>query len=199
MVMSKERMRSHRRTRDSQVRVENGVRRHFAATPSCTDLGVVLRSPSLTTQTTSSTMKALYPASHDIPKLNESVLALKIARHSHCSTCNSCSGLRPSPGVTVELDDADELDNELGELAGYGEDDVIRANDYLHSCKCGHSVTNHGADKAIIGQDEFNRRGRTAVRLDEILQVSTPRSVGASTAQLSDILYRYGDLHYIYC
>ena len=39
-------------------------------------------------------------------------------------------------------------------------------------CGCGHGVTAHGADMSAIGNEEFARRGRVAVRLDELLEVS---------------------------
>lgn len=123
------------------------------------------------------TMKVLYPASHNIPQLNESALALKIARHSHCSTCSSCSGLRPPPGVAVTLDEED-INKSLGALAGYDSDDSdSSAHGYLQSCTCGHEVLHHGADKAAIGADEFARRARVSVRLDEFLQVSSSEEV----------------------
>ena len=38
------------------------------------------------------------------------------------------------------------------------------------------SVTHHGADLSSIGHEEFVRRGRVAVRLDELLEVSLRRS-----------------------
>jgi hypothetical protein len=43
---------------------------------------------------------------------------------------------------------------------------------YLDVCYCGHGVRSHGADESVLGKQEYARRGRVAVRLDEILQVS---------------------------
>ncbi|KAG9316293.1 hypothetical protein JVU11DRAFT_2323 [Chiua virens] len=43
---------------------------------------------------------------------------------------------------------------------------------YLCTCVCGHEVADHGANESDIGRDEFLRRSRLAVRLDEMLQAS---------------------------
>jgi hypothetical protein len=106
-----------------------------------------------------STMKALYPTSHNIPALSDAALALKIARHSPCSICTSeiCPGLRPPPIVQLVPDSDDDYDG---------------SESYLSSCACGHDVTDHGADLSVISRNEFERRGRIAVRIDQLLQVS---------------------------
>jgi hypothetical protein len=114
-------------------------------------------------------MKVLYPASDQIPKLSDHLLALKIARHSPCTACGSCSGLRPPDGIEVLLDDS-ETDTPFGDLSQYGAGADDGAG-YLAICACGHVVREHGADLLEIGGEEFARRGRVAVRLDEILQV----------------------------
>jgi histone acetyltransferase len=103
-------------------------------------------------------MKALYPADHKITLLSQPALALKISRHSRCSVC-SCLGLRPAPGVQLILDSA-QAQNQV--------DEPLR---YLALCSCGHGVPAHGAELGSLGKQEYARRGRVAVRLDEILQV----------------------------
>ena len=115
-------------------------------------------------------MKLLYPASHHIPRLSDSQLALKIARHSPCSECDTCEGLRPPPGVEV-IPDVAKAESPLGNLEQYGSDDDDMVTDYLETCACGHGVQDHGADVSEIGTEEFRRRGRVAVRIDENLQV----------------------------
>lgn len=115
-------------------------------------------------------MKLLYPITNPRSKPTDSQLALKIARHSPCSTCNTCSGLRPSPDVELVLIDASS-NNSLGNIAQYGSDDDDLVTEYLETCVCGHDVKEHGANVLEIGLDEFNRRGRAAMRLDENLQV----------------------------
>lgn len=104
-------------------------------------------------------MKALYPTSHHTPSLSEAALALKIARHSPCSICTAeiCPGLRPPPIVQLVLDSDETYDG---------------SESYLSSCACGHEASDHGADLSLISRDEFKRRGRVAVRIDELLQVS---------------------------
>lgn len=42
---------------------------------------------------------------------------------------------------------------------------------YLNECQCGHDVPSHGADVSLLGRPEYQRRGRVAVRIDELLQV----------------------------
>ena len=101
-------------------------------------------------------MMVVYPAEDDIPSLSEEQLSLKIARHSPCSLC-LCSGLRPPVGTEVTPDDS--LLSDQMELA------------YLSECQCGHDVPSHGADIAVLGRPEYQRRGRVAVRIDELLQV----------------------------
>jgi hypothetical protein len=107
-------------------------------------------------------MKVKYPVSSgQVQNLPDELLALKIARHSPCSACNTCSGLHPPLGVEVVQDETDDLES----------DDEEPAHSYLDSCACGHSVPDHNALKSDIGQEEFARRSRVAFRLDEVLQV----------------------------
>ncbi|KAH9892539.1 hypothetical protein C8Q73DRAFT_698473 [Cubamyces lactineus] len=109
-------------------------------------------------------MKVLYPTSHNIPSLPDSHLALKIARHSRCSICPTCPGLHPPPGWRVYGDVADGNDSD--------DDDEPPPTSFLNRCQCGHGVDAHGADVSVIGHDEFIRRGRVAVRIDELLEDS---------------------------
>lgn len=137
---------------------------HVARTSSCQfgNFGVVhqRRPPARPSSPTAPVvdMKALYPSSHEIPNLSEAALSLKIARHSPCSICTSelCPGLRPPPIFQLVLDSEEDYDG---------------SESYLSSCQCGHDVTEHGADLSVIDKGEFDRRGRVAVRLDELLQV----------------------------
>ncbi len=118
-------------------------------------------------------MKALYPASHNIAELDPTALALKIARHSPCTACPPlalCHGLRPPQGFRIILDSDLQLERQLAALTEYGFEDEEEAH-YLVICSCGHSLVEHGADETMIGVDEFYRRGRVAVRCDELLQV----------------------------
>ena len=119
-----------------------------------------------------STMKVAYPASHICDKLSSSLLALKIARHSPCTLCVQCPGLHPPPRVAVVLDE--HSDSSLGTLEQYGsDDDEEEVSSYLDTCACGHGVKAHNADEIVLGKSEFARRGRVAIRLDEVLQVNT--------------------------
>ena len=124
-------------------------------------------------------MKALYPASHNIPSLPESLQAIKIARHSPCSSCSSgsCPGLRPPPDLDVVLD-SDIYD------------DDSRSAPYLSTCVCGHRVRDHGANPASVGDNEFYRRVRVAVRLDELMEVCTRDYLCCRVAQ-SDSMHNH--------
>jgi len=64
-------------------------------------------------------------------------------------------GLAPGSGVAVALDSQWD-DNSAG---------------YLSSCRCGHTVADH-ATAEDVPREEYRRRGRVAIRLDEILGVS---------------------------
>lgn len=122
-------------------------------------------------------MKALYPASNDIPNLPDSHLALKIARHTRCSDSDcSCPGLRPPPGWRVFLDTPDGTDSD---------DDGEPPSKYLDRCGCGHGVSAHGADLSALGHDEFARRGRVAVRVDELLEVRLPSYIPCHVYNIS--------------
>ncbi|KIJ67616.1 hypothetical protein HYDPIDRAFT_84843 [Hydnomerulius pinastri MD-312] len=113
-------------------------------------------------------MNLSYPATTDTP-FTDAALSLKIARHTPCSACDTCPGLRPPPDVEVVLGDDDSHKSSLGDLNQYGSDEEDEPA-YLDSCICGHDVANHGASEAVIGREEFSRRGRVATRLDETLQ-----------------------------
>jgi histone acetyltransferase len=116
-------------------------------------------------------MRALYPASHNINELDDNKLSIKIARHAPCGSCTSCTGLHPPLGYNVVLDSDvnDEVDRMLSH---YGVDsDDEGDTQYMDICGCGHGIIHHGADKKVLGEEEFKRRGRAAVRLDELLQV----------------------------
>lgn len=51
-------------------------------------------------------------------------------------------------------------------------EDEDKPDSYLSSCTCGHEASDHGADLSDISRSEFKRRGRVAIRIDELLQVS---------------------------
>lgn len=102
----------------------------------------------------------LYPASHEFEKLTTDAINTKIARHSPCTVCDAtCPGLHPSPTVDLLADDSEEL---------IGSGDV----QYLSQCACGHGIQEHDADEGMLGRDEYIRRARVAIRLDEMLSVS---------------------------
>ena len=119
------------------------------------------------------TMTLLYPSSHEIARLNDTLLSIKIARHSSCSICSFCTGLHPLPGTTVGSDDTEASSSLLRDLTQYGsDDDDGSTTTYLLSCACGHSAVEHNADICDLDRDEFIRRGLVGIRLDELLQVS---------------------------
>jgi len=114
-------------------------------------------------------MKLSYPSPTNEP-FSDSVLALKIARHTPCSTCDTCQGLQPPPGVELVLGSDTCHRSSLGDLNQYGSDEDDEPT-YLETCVCGHDVVEHGADEVALGREEFSRRARLATRLDEMLQV----------------------------
>ncbi|KAG2055785.1 hypothetical protein BDR06DRAFT_953620 [Suillus hirtellus] len=100
---------------------------------------------------------------------NDLALALRIARHSSCAACDSCPGLRPPASVEVVLDDDIHQKSLLGDLTQYGSDEEDGPA-YLETCICGHDVADHGSQLAALGREEFSRRARLAIRIDELLQ-----------------------------
>ncbi len=42
---------------------------------------------------------------------------------------------------------------------------------HLKICRCGHALEDHGCDDSL-NRDEFNRRAKVAVRIDELLEAS---------------------------
>ena len=120
--------------------------------------------------TSAEAMRLTYPPVTET-SLTDAALAFKIARHTPCSACDACFGLRPPPDIQVVLDDQDSRKSSLGALDQYGSDEDDEPA-YLCTCICGHEVGEHGADESVIGREEFSRRGRLAVRLDEMLQAS---------------------------
>ena len=126
-------------------------------------------------------MDYIYPVARKIENLSKTALAVKIARHSICRKCDPetpCQGLHPPPDVTVTLDTSSEEDSSLGNLDQYGSDDEDdKDSRYLRECECGHGLPEHGADENVLGIEEYNRLGRAAFRLDEILMVRFPFSL----------------------
>jgi histone acetyltransferase len=115
-------------------------------------------------------MDFLYPAGYDPLTLSKTAKALKIARNSRCLACSSCPGLRPPSGVDVTLDSS-EPDPSLSDLFQSDEDKDVQL---LSMCVCGHGVASHDADVERLGADEFARRARVAVRMDELRAVRRP-------------------------
>jgi hypothetical protein len=114
-------------------------------------------------------MKLSYPSLSEANQ-NDSALALKIARHSFCTSCDSCPGLRPPVGVEVVLDDDAQQKFLLGDLTQYGSDEED-STAYLETCICSHDVADHSSQVSTLGREEFSRRARLATRLDKFLQV----------------------------
>ncbi len=118
----------------------------------------------------SNAMKFLYPASNSASGLTPPQLALKIARHSPCASCSSCYGLHPPLGTEVVPDDQQAVQSTLVDQYGSDDEDDMQLP-YLEYCGCGHFSSAHGANELELGSEEFARRGRVAIRLDELLQV----------------------------
>jgi hypothetical protein len=112
-------------------------------------------------------MKFSYPC---LSNNSDLALALRIARHSSCTACDSCPGLRPPASVEVVLDDDVHQKSLLGDLTQYGSDEEDGST-YLETCICGHDVADHGSQLAALGREEFSRRARLATRLDELYHV----------------------------
>ncbi|TFK23962.1 hypothetical protein FA15DRAFT_593334 [Coprinopsis marcescibilis] len=117
-------------------------------------------------------MKLAYPAASQ--NLSDSLLCLKIARHSPCSICTNCTGLHPSKTVRVVLDAQDESVDDYANLfpGSDDEDDGTPVSLFLELCACGHDAKTHNADETEIGKKEFIRRSNVGIRIDELLKDS---------------------------
>src|SRR6201996_4243433 len=93
----------------------------------------------------------MYPASHKQNELSDQLLALKIARHSACTSCETCSGVHPDASWEIILDNSSA---EI-ELDQYDSDDEDGHPSYLKFCACGHDMYDHGANQPLLGCDEF--------------------------------------------
>lgn len=127
-------------------------------------------------------MKRAYPASNSLDSLDGIQRSLKIARHSTCTSCDSCKGLHPPLGIDVVLDDSS---HSIFGLDQYGSDDDEEGTPpYLEFCDCGHDIIFHGANEAELGNAEFIRRARVATRIDELLQVGVHKPCICVNGQL---------------
>ena len=141
-------------------------------------------------------MKLSYPSPAIAPFSDSVLLALRIARHTPCSACNTCQGLRPPPGVELVLGDDTCHRSSLGDLNQYGSDEDDEPT-CLETCVCGHDVVDHGADEAALGPEEFSRRARLAVHLDKLLQVRGP--FRAAREAMLTIRLRSASIDLVHC
>lgn len=118
-------------------------------------------------------MKVFYPASNSLDALSDNLIALKIARHTPCELCDTCTGLHPGRNVHV-LRDGQPPENSLTDLAQYGSDEEESGTTYLRLCGCGHSPQQHGANAAELGEVEYTRRANLALHIDQHLEVRLP-------------------------
>lgn len=130
-----------------------------------------------------------YPSgATNVNDLNEKQKRLKIARHSPCSvsadgasfamtgdidtapaqsTCD-CSGYYPPPSTKLK-----SLSVKTATAANLDESQWG-----WNSCKCGHDMKHHGLLGDTETEDEFTRRAKVALRMDELLEVRTRHIVG---------------------
>jgi histone acetyltransferase len=118
-----------------------------------------------------------YPSgATEIRQLNTDQQRLLLARHSPCQGTSqsangnakddeefhtpevecSCRGFRPPNSVKVKPISVKSDANDDGTQWGW------------EQCKCGHSLDSHGLT-AQQGHDEFTRRAKVALRIDELL------------------------------
>ncbi|KAG8773551.1 histone acetyltransferase [Ceratobasidium sp. 428] len=111
----------------------------------------------------------LYPPAAQPGGFTFEGLSVKIARHSNCSECE-CRGWHPPEGCTVVIAngslEAQAALDEAEELAGQVTD--ITQDGFWRMCACGDGIEDHGVQD--ISQEEIERRGRVAIRIDEILE-----------------------------
>jgi histone acetyltransferase len=98
-----------------------------------------------------------YPSCRELSQLSDEALAVKIARHSPCSLCD-CTGLKPPLGVKVNLKDEEE-------------EPSTTVLPFLDICTCTHGITEHGNPPDLDHREQI-RRGKVAIRLDELLTVT---------------------------
>ncbi|KAF8331074.1 uncharacterized protein EI90DRAFT_2920645 [Cantharellus anzutake] len=110
----------------------------------------------------------LYPSAvEEANSISYNAKRAKIARHSPCSASGcTCLGLHPPPGWQAMADDSEDVGIVL-DMAEFSEE--LTDEGHLKICDCGHSFEDHGCDDSI-DLEEFNRRARAAVRIDELLE-----------------------------
>lgn len=110
----------------------------------------------------------LYPSAvEEANSISYNARCAKIARHSPCSASGcDCPGLHPPPGWQAMADDSEDVGIVLDVVESSEE---LTEEGHLKICSCGHALEDHGCDDS--DRDEFNRRARAAVRIDELLEV----------------------------
>ncbi|KAG9031779.1 histone acetyltransferase [Tulasnella sp. JGI-2019a] len=107
----------------------------------------------------------LYPApTGDISLLSTPARSVKVARHTHCTSCN-CPGLHPPDHIPIILDDSEDLQEAL-EQADQAEAPTDEG--FWMLCDCGHGWDEHGAG-IDVPAIEMVRRTKVAIRIDEML------------------------------
>ncbi|KAG9002515.1 histone acetyltransferase [Tulasnella sp. 427] len=97
-------------------------------------------------------------------KISDSSRAIRIARHSPCSSC-SCHGLHPPDGTPIVLDNSEDIQEAMDQAE---QSETPTDDGFWMVCECGHGWEEHGAGPDVA-PTELKRRTRVAIRLDELL------------------------------
>lgn len=108
----------------------------------------------------------LYPSAvEDATLISFGAQCAKVARHSHCSSCD-CIGLHPTPEWKAVPDDTDTDEvNEVFEAIGI--DNTLTDEGFLAYCACEHPLEDHGCGRHdTTDPAEFANRASVAGRID---------------------------------